>query len=348
MDTGPLLLSGAPGSPYTRKMMAYLRYRLVPFRVIYGLGQASASGDDRGLPKPKVQLLPTFYLPGPTGELEAVVDSTPLIRRFEKEIKGRHAVPTHPVLRFLNDLLEDYGDEWLTKAMFHYRWYYDADIAKARSILPRWGKIEASEELMEQMAGFFGDRQISRLYVVGSNDTTAPVIEDSYKRYLDLMKAHLETMPFLLGQRPSSADFSAYGQLTQLAQFDPTPMAVTLERAPRVYAWVDLVDDLSGLEVAGDEGWIDPANVPDTLRALLGEVGRVYAPALLANADALNNGQDEMRTEIDGREWVQKPFAYQGKCLLDLRKAYADLDDAARSTVDDLIDGTGLEPLFIK
>ncbi|HBP14871.1 MAG TPA: glutathione S-transferase, partial [Gammaproteobacteria bacterium] len=56
------------------------------------------------------------------GELEAVVDSTPIIRRLESEIPGRSVIPEDPVIRFLDYLLEDYGDEWLTKAMFHYRW----------------------------------------------------------------------------------------------------------------------------------------------------------------------------------------------------------------------------------
>lgn len=339
MSVNPLLLSGAPGSPYTRKMLAYLRFRGLPYRVIFG------TQPEGTLPQPKVRLLPTFYLPGLNGELEAVVDSTPLIRRFEKEFPGPAMVPSDPALSFLNDLLEDYGDEWLTKAMFHYRWYYDADIAKARNVLPRWNKINAPEEQMQQMGQFFGDRQISRLYVVGSNDTTAPVIEDSYKRFLDLFKAHLEEYRFVLGNRPASADLGLYGQLTQLAQFDPTPMAVTLERAPRVFAWVDLVDDMSGVSVS-DEDWIDSGNIPATLKALLGEVGRVYAPFLLANAKALEAGAEEVRAEIDGREWVQQPFPYQAKCLLELRRTYGALPDDAKAKVNAAIEGTGLEALF--
>jgi len=58
--------------------------------------------DDRG---PKVGLLPTYFLPGKDGELEAVTDSTPLIRRFEKDYKGRSVIPDNPVLSFLGDLI---------------------------------------------------------------------------------------------------------------------------------------------------------------------------------------------------------------------------------------------------
>ncbi|MBD3646407.1 MAG: glutathione S-transferase N-terminal domain-containing protein, partial [Pseudomonadales bacterium] len=122
----PVQFKGAPGSPYTRKMLAYLRYRHIGYEFLIG-NQA----DDMGLPQPKVSLLPTFYLPNEQGELEAVVDSTPLIRRFEAEFPERKTIPDHPVLAFINYLIEDYADEWLTKAMFHYRWYYDDDIRKA-------------------------------------------------------------------------------------------------------------------------------------------------------------------------------------------------------------------------
>ena len=110
---------GVPGSPYTRKMLAYLRFRHIPYELL--IGDQSNSQD---LPEAKVSLLPTFYLPNSEGELEAVVDSTPLIRRFEEEYLGRSTLPNNPALNFINYLVEDFADEWLTKAMFHYRLHY--------------------------------------------------------------------------------------------------------------------------------------------------------------------------------------------------------------------------------
>jgi hypothetical protein len=79
--------------------------------------------------------------------------------------------------------------------------------------------------------------------------------------------------------------------------------------------------------------------------ALLAEAGRTYAPFMLANADALATGADEMVCEIDGLEYRQAPFKYQGKCLRWLREAYGALSDADRTRVDALLDGTGCAPL---
>ncbi len=335
-------LKGAPGSPYTRKMLALLRYRQIPYRLIVSSSQA----DDR-LPQPKVALLPTFYLPDASGELQAVVDSTPIIRTLEEQYAGRSVIPTDPVLAFLDYLIEDYADEWLTKAMFHYRWYYAADIERAGSILPRWRSLTATDEEIAPMSQFISERQISRLYVVGSNDTTAPVIEDSYKRFLEIFRAHIANGPFVLGGRPGAADFGLFGQLTQLTAFDPTPMAETLARAPQVYAWTSVVEDLSGLEPTADD-WFDRDALPASLNELLAEIGRVYVPALLANAAAVEAGSASVTTQIEGRPWVQEPFPYQAKCLQWLRQQYVKLEGEDRAFIDSLLEGTGIELLFVK
>ena len=338
-----LTLMGAPGSPYTRKMLALLRYRRLPYRLLIG-SNASGAGI-AGLPVSKVPLLPTFYLPGADGSLEAVTDSTPLIRRFERSHPGRAVVPADPALALLDALFEDFGDEWLTKAMFHYRWTYAPDIAKSAAVLPTWSRGPVDDEALAQAGRAFSQRQIPRLRFVGSNPVTGPIIEAAYLRFLDLFEAHLRSHRFLLGARPGSGDFGVFGQLTQLAAFDPTPMAATVARAPRVAGWTFAMEDLSGLEPT-DADWLDAGALPDTVRALLGEIGRGYVPVMLANARAVQAGVSEVRTELDGQAWVQQPFPYQAKCVAWLRRDHAALDAAARARFDAAVAGTGCEALF--
>lgn len=335
-----LTLLGAPGSPYTRKMLSLLRYRHIPYRLIIGNHRR-----DWGLPAAKVKLLPTFYFPTVDGEIEPVVDSTPIIRRLEADHTARSVIPTDPVVRFLDELIEDYGDEWLTKAMFHYRWSYDADIAKAGELLPRWTIAPKREADLVDMKTMIAERQIGRLYVVGSNEVTAPVIEASYHRFLAIMNAHLESHSFLFGARPASADFAIWGQLTQLAAFDPTPAAIALAESPGVYAWTQMLEDLSGLE-PNDADWVGRDNLPDGISALLGEIGRVYVPVMLANAAAVAAEASQVETEIDGKPWVQQSFPYQARCLQWLRASRAGLSEVDRGALDDLLAESGCTRLF--
>ena len=108
---------------------------------------------------------------------------------------------------------------------------------------------------------------------------------------------------------------------------------------------MDVVEDLSGVEPS-EADWLSREAVPDTVRALLAEVGRVYVPFLLANARALEQGAERVECTIDGRRWVQRPFPYQRKCLQWLREGRAALAPDAGRTVDTLLAGTGCEQLF--
>jgi len=331
----PLLLKGAPGSPYTRKMLALLRYRRIPYALVtWGSPRLAA------MPKPKVELLPTFYLHNAAGEIEAVTDSTPLIRRFEREFPARQVRPADPVLCFIDSLLEDYADEWLTKALFHYRWSFGDDIRKAGHILPLSHDVTAGDSAVAQQSAQFSQRQIGRLAYVGSSRDTAQVIEQSYLRFLDAFEAHLKLHPFVMGARPGASDFGIHGQLTQLANFDPTPSAITLARAPRVVAWVSLAEDLSGLEPE-DGQWLGRDAIAATLITLLAEVGRVYVPLLLANARAVQSGAHQVRTQIDGQTYVQNPFAYQAKCLGWLREEFTALSVSDRQVVETILEQAG-------
>lgn len=360
-ETQPLELMGMPGSPYTRKMLALMRYRNIPYRLEFQQRGEEKNADPqrprfRKRPKARVPLLPTYYLPDESladdglpensGEVVATTDSTPLIRRFEREYEGRSVLPAEPAMRWLDALLEDYADEWLTKAMFHYRWAYPADIEKAGQVLPRWGNICHTEEEIRPIAEFIRNRQIGRLSYVGSNEITRQTIEDSFKRFLQLLDAHLTQYPFLMGHRPGSSDFATYGQLTCLALFDPTPAALVLQNAPRIYAWVESMEDLSGY-LCYEQDWLKAADLPPTLCAILREVGQIYLPYLVANAEAVASGAEQVQTEIDGRPWTQNPFPYQAKCLQQLRQQATELDESDRKVLEQALGEDALQHLRV-
>lgn len=346
----PIRVQGLHGSPYTRKMLAVLRFRRLPYRFIINFPQypdAPGNGEERAqLPKPKVPLLPTLYLPDDSGTLQAVTDSTPIIRRLEDDFEGRSVIPYDPVLGFLNYLLEDYADEWLTRCMFHYRWHHAADIEKAGQILPLYLRVDLPADELKAFIAQFTKRQIERLHVVGSNDATAPTIEASYLRLLQLLEAHLQTSPFLFGHRPASADFALMGQLSCLTHFDPTPMRLCERWAPRVYAWVERLEDLCGYEIQESDWHSQPSALPDSLMALLREVARTHMPQMLANARAVAAGDASFTTEIEGRRWTQPSFAYQLKCLRWTREEFSALAGNDQSRARALLAATGLSPII--
>ncbi len=337
----PLTLAGQYGSPYTLKMRAVLRYRHIPFRWVL----RDSKWDD--IPTPPVPIIPVIVYPNPDGSHgEATVDSSPQIMRLEDEFEGRSVVPIDPALAFVDALIEDYGDEWVTKAMYHYRWAYDADIDKAGSLLPLSQDLQMSSDQHQQSSTYITSRQIGRRALVGSTEENRPIIEGSYQRLLDILTQLFSAGDFLLGDRPGRSDFGIFGQLTQLVNWDPTPMAIAATRAPKVINWVDRMDDLSWLPVDGETGWGPLDGLTDATTRLLQEIGATYAPFMVANAQALVSGADEVVCEVEGGTYRQGPFKYQGKCLQWLREAYTDLADDDRARVDAVLAGTGCEILF--
>ena len=338
----PVRLVGGTGSPYTQKMVALLRYRRIPYAITWG--QPNEACDALGVEKPKPIFMPTFFFEE-GGETVAQCDSTPIIRRLEDMYPGRSVLPDDPALAFIDYLIEDFGDEWCTKYMFHYRWYAEVDADNAGTLLPLGMDVSLPQEAHQQFKHFVSDRQINRLYVVGSNDTTAPVIDASYRRFLAAMEAHLANQKFMLGNRPAAGDFGLYGQLTQLVGFDPTPREIAHKVSPRTVAWVDHMCDQSGHNPVDDD-WISLQDQPDSLRGLMEEIGRVYAPAQLANARAVQAGEKTWECEIDGAPWTQQTFPYQAKCLMWTNERYRALSDADRALVDALLEGTGVETML--
>jgi glutathione S-transferase len=200
----PIRLAGGTGSPYTQKMVALMRYRRLPYAVNWGIPAEVCEA--MGVEKPKPIFEPTFFF-DEDGGTKAVCDSTPIIRRLEDSYTGRSVLPGDPALAFIDYLIEDFADEWCTKYMFHYRWHGELDAGNAGTLLPLSMDVSMPKGTHKDFKHWVEERQTSRLYVVGSNDTTTAVIDASYRRFLAAMENHLANQKYILGNRPAAGDF---------------------------------------------------------------------------------------------------------------------------------------------
>jgi Glutathione S-transferase, C-terminal domain len=163
-----------------------------------------------------------------------------------------------------------------------------------------------------------------RLGFVGSNATTKPVIEASFKRALEILDKHLASQPYLLGSRPAMADFGLWGQFYEAAT-DPTPGAIMRASAPNVMAWVQRM--LTPKADGPFENW---SSLSAGLMPLLTEeVGRLFLPWAAANAEAIARGDKSFTVTLAGAAWMQEPQKYHARSLQEIRRKYAAAGDAA-------------------
>lgn len=319
-------LFGAELSPYSVKVRSYFRYKGMPHEWV----ERNASNMEEFQRHARLPLIPLLLTP----EGEALQDSTPIIERLERDHPEPPLDPADPALAFLSALLEEYADEWGNKPMFHYRWSYEADQHSAADRLARAHLPGGSEEEIAGAARAIRERMVPRLSFVGSSEETAPTIEGSFERQLELLEPHLERRPYLLGARPCLADLGLYAQLYQCS-IDPTPGALLMERAPKVATWIHRMLEP---KAEGDfEAW--PSLEPTLLPLLREEVAGVFLPWSHANARSLEAGEESFSIQLGGRPFAQSTQKYHAKTLRILRERYAAVAD--ESALDPILEKAG-------
>lgn len=324
--TAPFRLYGAETSPYALKLRSYLRFKQLPFEWL-SRSQARVEEFSRYA---KLPLAPVLV----DAEETVLQDTTPTIEKLEEAFPEPSIVPDDPALAFLACLIEDYADEWLSKAMFHYRWSRpeDQEGAAKRIADMLYEGAEAPEGVLESIR----TRMASRLHHVGSSPETAAMIEGSFTRLLDILERQLAARSYLLGGRPSIADFGLAAQFAQLLA-DPTPGALIKTRAPRVAMWVDRMEspDIEG-SFAGFDALRD-----DLAQLLREEIAGAYLTWMAANARAVADDLPGVSIEIAGVTFSQKPQRYAAKALAALRAKRGAL--AGNEALNALLAETGCE-----
>lgn len=319
-------------SPYSVKVRSYFRYKGIPHEWV--VRSRDVMPEFQRLAK--LPLVPLVLCP----DGSVLQDSTPILETMEARHPEPALQPSDPVLAFVSALIEEYADEWGNKPMFHFRWTYEADQLSAAERIARETLGEsATQAELTGMSQMIRGRMVPRLSFVGSSPTTLPVIEASFERQISILEQHLAGRPYLFGGRPALGDFGLFAQLYECS-IDPTPGARMKARAPRVLGWIERMLDP---RVSGDfEHW--EALAPTLAPLLRDEVGAIFFPWTLANERALAAGEKQLRSSLDGREFVQEPQRYHAKSLAALRRRWAEASDHAR--LDPVLDAAAcLAPL---
>ena len=92
--------------------------------------------------------------------------------------------------------------------------------------------------------------------------------------------------------------------------------------------------------------WLERNYQIDKAIEIFNEVGKVYIPCLIANANAYENGDEIWETSIDGEIWKQKTFPYQVKCLNWIKDEFNMLSPDDKEITLNLIGGSGCEKIL--
>lgn len=329
----PIKLYGPELSYFTGKLEAVIRFMELPYERLPA-GPMSAEPLAAGVAQvPAVRLADQRWM----------TDSTPIIGWLNNRYPAHQVVPENPALRFFSLLLEDYADEWLWRPAMHYRWDYEEGAQLQ-------GRVLIDENAHDMPLPGFLKRHLIRnrqrkLFTKGDGVTpeTWDHVEKSYLDTLSQFKCILQDRPYLLGNRPSLADFGFFGPMFRHFSMDPTSARIMRETAPSVYEWVARVWNARSSSTGEMLGVL-----PDDWLPILRSIGATYLPYLVANAYAWEASSERFDVAIEGVNYRDLRTApYRVWCLEQLRAEFDALADADKGEVEAVLRKTACwEPLW--
>ena len=286
MTTDTLTLWGTPHSFYTGKVRSYLIKKGLPFRE-----QTLAD------PRFKAHVVPTVrHMVVPVVELPdgtLLQDSAEIVEVLEARYPDTPMLPPTPVQRCVAMLLDAFGTEGLLAPGMHYRWSYrsvqesflQAEFGRALYYgTSRDERNAAGRAIMDYFSNF--------LPGLGVTPETIPAIESSYEALLEVLDAHFQCHPYLLGCRATSADFGFMAPMFAHLGRDPVPAQLMKMKAPNVYRWTErmnLANITDGEFPACDGQWLADDAIPATLEPVLAHIFADWGPQWLADAALFND-----------------------------------------------------------
>ncbi|MBO6505953.1 MAG: glutathione S-transferase [Kordiimonadaceae bacterium] len=355
----PVTLYGAPPSLYSGKARSYLRKAGIDY--IERL-QCHPDYASRILPA-----IGRFVIPVLEHDQTIVQDTTEIIDYLEENGDAPIGVyPETPKQKIISLILEVFGDEGLLRPAMHYRWNFPEENDYFISMeFGRFMNPQADDDEARQLAGMPKAAMQKYLPGLGITEDTIPEIERTYEDLLAALDAHFLKHPYLLGGKPTIADFGLYGPMYAHLARDPKPEMLMKTTANRVWRWVERMTapDLDKPEFSGlPDATVAGDAIPDTLKTVLKLVGRDHAPEVTALVDFVNGHLEsgpeagspvitDATRRVLGRITIpvgdmEVPVGARHFTLWMLQRvhdAYDALGDNDKAEVDTLLEELGLE-----
>lgn len=281
MSTGHYTLWGTPHSLYTGKVRSYLIKKQVPY-----VERMASDPRFQSEVVPAVGLKVIPVVETPAGEL--IQDTTAIIDHIEARHGEVDLTPPGSVQQVVSHFIDAFGSNYLMPAAMHYRWSYrerqelflQAEFARATpAAMPYDQRLATAQKIMGFFNGFLPN--------LGVYEQSIPAIEAAYEELLGVLEAHFRLHPYLLGGRPSLADFGMMAPLYAHLARDPVPAMLMRTRAPNVARWTERMNTAQ----IEDDDYADPGGaypagdaIPETLEAVLEVAFAQWRPGLAADA----------------------------------------------------------------
>ena len=287
MSSENVVLYGMQASLFTGKVRAYMRRNRI---AVTERGAGHPQFYERIMPVTERFIMPIVQMPN--GDI--IQDGTDILDYFEKNGLGKEPLyPDDPTLKAIAHLFELFGNEGLLRPAMHYRWNFDADNLEFlkvsfADVFPPDLDAKAQADMFAHGSG----RMRKAGEAFGVTPDVFVTIEESYAAFLGLLNTHLSGSYYLLGGRPTVADYGLFNPLYAHLSRDPKPAHIMKTTAPYVWNWVERMNAPEQTEPHtlkdAPKDLFAADDLPDSLLKLMAYIAEEYGAELSAHIDFAN------------------------------------------------------------
>jgi glutathione S-transferase len=274
-------------------------------------------------------------------------DTTPIIEHLEADAKinatgVKSMLPSCPLQRYFQFLVEDFADEFLWRPAMWWRWepefdrfimghrftYEFARTTQSRFFFPLWMRPSVLS-FRQWLLSCYGEDV--------TTDSKKQLIKNQYYELLSILEEILLQHPYLFGNHPTLADFGFAGPFFRHFSSDFSARKVMQNVAPNVYEWMARLWNCKSSKLDKiDSGFPSAGTLPASWHRLLNLLAE-YLHYYHLNAVAFRDKKPNFQWVYRGETFLVPTVPYRVWCRKQLQLKFNQLDKKTQSAVESIL-----------